>query len=141
MDDLDTVDSTMDAISSTSIPPHIPSSSNTAHRHAPCYSTKGAFNISENTMDNAPQGPPLTTFAKWRAILKDSDVWALEVLKIKDEGANVADAIRQGTSRAVSDGSYKDGSATSAFTIHGNSPTKRITGCKAVPSIKRIGEN
>jgi hypothetical protein len=70
----------------------------------------------------------------FKGALHNSDAWSVDCVTINDDGNDIAVAIRSGTCRAVSDGSYKEGRATSAFTLHGNNPAYCITACNAVSS-------
>jgi hypothetical protein len=85
-----------------------------------------------STHHNKWANPPETlkhTIGDWMQGLHQADKWSVEYLKVTDEGENIATAITAGKARAVSDGSFKDGRATSAFTIHGDNPTRAVTGC------------
>ena len=65
--------------------------------------------------------------------IPSADAWAVEELVMTDAGALVAQAIRDGTAIAVSDGSLKDMFGTSSFTLQGRTDDQKITGRNAVP--------
>jgi hypothetical protein len=84
------------------------------------------------TFKQPPEAHP-TTLSMMVKTLGPSDMWEIEVLQIKDEGINVAKAIRAGKCRVVSNGLYQEGRTASAFTIHGQDPNKHVTTCNVVP--------
>lgn len=91
------------------------------------------------TMTRVTLIPPLNTLLDiLKTLIKallTLDTWATEDLVIQDEGANVAAVMIAGTCRAVSDGLYKKGRATSAFTTQGDEPQKRVTACNVVSTM------
>jgi hypothetical protein len=67
------------------------------------------------------------------------DKWAIQEIIVTDEGEAMAQAIKNGTAIAVSDGSYKDGRGTAAFIleISDNFDEKgRIVGVNSIPGEK-----
>jgi hypothetical protein len=84
------------------------------------------------TFKQPPEAHP-TTLSMMVKTLRPSDTWAIEVLQVKDKGINIVKAIRVGKCRAVSNGLYQEGRATSAFTIHRQDPNKHVTTCNVVP--------
>jgi hypothetical protein len=58
--------------------------------------------------------------------LPSSQQWAFQHFKCTDNGLTIAEAIRQGTAIAVSDGSFKNELGTAAFVIEGKDQTNRI---------------
>ena len=95
------------------------------------------------SFSNHQPSPPGTTeadltLAETFESLPPHTKWAVENLQFgSDEGlqvgGNVAAAILRGDARAVSDGSYKEGHGTSAFTLQGDTPTKAIKGQNTIP--------
>jgi hypothetical protein len=59
--------------------------------------------------------------------------WAITELSVEDDGSIIAQALRDGTAIAVSDGSYKHGQGTSAFIIEGNTGAGRLVGVNVIP--------
>jgi len=70
-----------------------------------------------------PQPAPLTDheprLLQECTVGPDRRAWATEAVACDDNGCYIAEAIRQGTAMAVSDGSYKDGISSAAFVIEG----------------------
>ena len=66
--------------------------------------------------------------------------WAVHTVtqqtKGQDNGNNVAQAIRDGTARAVCDGSFKNGKGTAGFCMHGAVDKHQITGSHCTPGRK-----
>eukprot|EP00957_Ditylum_brightwellii_P210769 15365367-Ditylum_brightwellii.AAC.1 len=63
--------------------------------------------------------------------------WAVKTVQQKqryqDDGQNVATAIRNGSCRAVTDGSYENTHGTAGFCIHGDDPNKQLEGSNRTP--------
>jgi hypothetical protein len=79
----------------------------------------------------APSPAELTTAI---TIVDPQYLWATETLLYSDSGVSVAQAIRDGTGLAVSDGSFKDSRSTSAFLLEGSAGASgRIYGTNRVP--------
>lgn len=57
-----------------------------------------------------------------------TECWCVENLVLKDEGVIIADAIRNRTAIAVSDGSFKDTYGTAAWVLEGDISAGRIIG-------------
>ena len=87
--------------------------------------------------DTTPPSP--LTIEEAREDLPELDQWAVETLFHKDNGAHVAKAIREGTCRAVTDGSHrkaengKPAHGTAAFSLHGDDPKLWIWGQNRTP--------
>ena len=62
--------------------------------------------------------------------------WATGTAEVSDNGANIAWLICHGLAMAVSDGSYKDGFRTAAFTILGEVLAKRLVATNVMPGQK-----
>ena len=65
--------------------------------------------------------------------LPDSIKWCADHFWASDNGDTIAEAIRQGTAVALSDGSYKDQRGTSAWVIEADQEIGRIKGWNMVP--------
>jgi hypothetical protein len=79
----------------------------------------------------APSPTELTTAI---TIVNQKHSWATETLLHMDNGVSVAQAIRDGTCLAVSDGSFKASRSTSAFLLEGSAGgSGRIYGTNRVP--------
>eukprot|EP00978_Attheya_sp_CCMP212_P022900 scaffold69152_cov82-Attheya_sp.AAC.1 len=65
-----------------------------------------SINDSTGLTPTSSTPPPPGTLAERLAGSRRSRRWATRKIKMRDDGANVAQAIRDGTARAVSDGSY-----------------------------------
>jgi hypothetical protein len=74
-------------------------------------------------------------------LLPSSSKWAIQRVKITDNGQTIATAIQQGTAVAVSDGSLKLNLGTSAFVICGPNDTHSIVGVNVVPGCVRDGDS
>jgi hypothetical protein len=78
--------------------------------------------------------PSPTELATAITIVDPQYLWATETLLHTDNGVAVAQAIRDGTGLAVSDGSFKDSRSTSAFLLEGSAGASgRIYGTNRVP--------
>jgi hypothetical protein len=66
-----------------------------------------AFGLARNELRDLPATEP-TTFAGYLKTLPQDAQWALRDIKLTDDGRTIAQAIRDGTAIAVSDGSFKD---------------------------------
>jgi hypothetical protein len=73
--------------------------------------------------------------------LPEATKWALKHLQITDNGAAIADAIRNGTAVAMSDGGLKFGLGTAAFVLEGGDSRGRIRGVNVVPGPIRDGDS
>jgi hypothetical protein len=67
--------------------------------------------------------------------------WAIKVLKTDDGGAHLANAIRQGTAIAVSDGSLKLDIGTSAFILTSSTDDHCVVGANQVPGKVKDGDS
>ena len=63
--------------------------------------------------------------------------WAVEEIyqhkKYRDNGEDVAQAIRNKTCKAICDGSFKHSHGTAGFCVHGSKPEHQIEGSKRTP--------
>jgi hypothetical protein len=78
----------------------------------------------------------LVSFDQVRRQREKLDQWAITEITMTDEGKGIAQAIKNGTAIAVSDGSYKDGKGTAAFIleISDNFNEKdRMVGVNSIP--------
>jgi hypothetical protein len=83
--------------------------------------------------------PTATSFEAARLLRPPLDHWAIQEITTPGDGIAMAQAIRNGTAIAVSDGSYKDGRGTSAFILEVSAnfdPTGRIVGVNSMPGEK-----
>jgi hypothetical protein len=79
------------------------------------------------------------SFEEERLLRPPLGQWAIQEITVTDDGEAMAQAIRQGTAIAVSDGSYKDGRGTAAFileTSENSTETGRIVGVNSIPGEK-----
>ena len=76
--------------------------------------------------------PPLTLSAVI-AELPASAIWAVKDYQASDDGRHIAQAIKDGTCIAVSDGSYKDNPDTAFWIIEGTDPQYRLQGALDIP--------
>ena len=103
-----------------------------------------AVRLDSVSLSSPPPSPPValapTTLAQAVDLLPEKQSWAVSELLSHDEGRGMAQAISQGQAMAVSDGSFDQGTSTSAFII-----TKRkrdgkmfcnLTGSNVVPGIQ-----
>ena len=67
--------------------------------------------------DEVEVAPGILQFHQHLENLPEDAKWAISHTQCPDGGLSVANAIRQGTLRAVGDGSFKGGFGTSAFTL------------------------
>ena len=81
-----------------------------------------------------------TTFFDLLPDPNTDDGWAVEELrqksKFQDNGTHVAEAIQQGTCKAVCDGSYKNTHGTASFCLHGEDPNFQLMGSNHTPGIQ-----
>eukprot|EP00978_Attheya_sp_CCMP212_P015316 scaffold39516_cov35-Attheya_sp.AAC.2 len=82
---------------------------------------------------NTPSAIPRRTLAELLAGGRRNRRWATRNIGIHDNGKNVAQSIREGTARAVSDGSYINGSGAAGYVLLGTSHRSRITGSLVLP--------
>ena len=67
-------------------------------------------------------------------IIHENDKWAVSSLSCPNNGASIAEAIRQGTAISVCDGSYKTHFGTAAYVLqNGNQRDGRIIGANVTP--------
>ena len=71
--------------------------------------------------------PPATSLSSWAV----EEV--TQKTKGQDNGSNVAKALREGTARAVCDGSFKNKHGTASFCIHGDNPLYQVEGSNRTP--------
>ena len=89
-----------------------------------------------------PTTPPTpTTLATALAALPPEAPWALRCLNIQDDGRAVAEAIKQGSAVAGSDGSLKLGLGTSAFAFQRQDGTIAVDGANMVLRPVKEGES
>jgi uncharacterized membrane protein YjjB (DUF3815 family) len=88
----------------------------------------------------APTPEPATLQAALH-LLPSSSKWAIQIVRIMDNGQSIAAAIQQGTAVAVSDGSLKLNLGTSAFIICGPNDTHSIVGVNVVHGCVRDGDS
>jgi hypothetical protein len=100
------------------------------------YQCSGALmNITSDTAQN----PVIESFEEGRLLRPPLDQWAIQEITVTDDGKAMAQAIRNGTAIAVSDGSYKTGRGTAAFILETSANfTKkgRIVGVNSIPGEK-----
>jgi len=65
--------------------------------------------------------------------LPDNSAWAVKNVVASDNGLSIANAIRNGTCKAVSDGSFKDAHGTACWVLEGTSADNRIYAPSVVP--------
>eukprot|EP00978_Attheya_sp_CCMP212_P023491 scaffold72086_cov55-Attheya_sp.AAC.1 len=82
---------------------------------------------------NTPSAIPRRTLAELLGGGRRNRRWATRNIGIHDNGENVAQSIREGTARAVSDGSYINGSGAAGYVLLGTSHISRITGSLVLP--------
>jgi hypothetical protein len=87
---------------------------------------------------NRTSRPKIVTesFEQVRQMRPSLDQWAIQEIIVTDDGVAMAQAIRNGTAIAVSDGSYKDGRGTSAFILETSDnfdERGRIVGVNCIP--------
>lgn len=75
------------------------------------------------------------------AILPPESKWAVKHIRIPDDGGAIAEAIRQGSAVAVSDGSLKLGIGTSAFIVTNPLHQNPIVGANVVPGWVKDGDS
>jgi hypothetical protein len=92
------------------------------------------------TPPSIPEPAPTTLTARLQR-LPSTATWALQHLKIPDNGAHIADAIKSHTAIAVSDGGLKMGLGTAAYVIEGRTSTGRIQGVNKVPGPIKEGDS
>eukprot|EP00978_Attheya_sp_CCMP212_P021526 scaffold62934_cov76-Attheya_sp.AAC.1 len=80
-----------------------------------------------------PSAIPRRTLAELLAGGQRNRRWATRNVRIHDNGENVAQSIREGTARAVSDGSYINGLGAAGYVLLGTSHRSRITGSLVLP--------
>lgn len=76
------------------------------------------------------------TFEQVRELQPAADKWAIQEITVTDNGKAIAQAIRDGTAIAVSDGSYKNERGTAAFILEISDnfeETGRIVGVNSIP--------
>jgi hypothetical protein len=74
-------------------------------------------------------------------LLPSSSKWAIQKVRITDNGQTIAAAIQQGAAVAVSDGSLKLDLGNSAFIICGPNSTHSIVGVNVVPGCVCDGDS
>jgi hypothetical protein len=67
--------------------------------------------------------------------LPPSAAWSISSCTATDDGEEIAEAIKAGTTIAVSDGSFQDGKGTSAWVIEGNTSNNQISGSNFTPGL------
>jgi hypothetical protein len=91
----------------------------------------GKTNVQPDTITIAP-----TTLSDWLRHLNNTephDAWIIDELEVSGSSLDVATSIRNGTARAVSDGSFKDSSGAAAFCLVSPETGSYIQGCHSVP--------
>jgi hypothetical protein len=92
--------------------------------------------IGSGTTGTTMPVPSATSFEDERLLRSSLDQWAIQEITVTDEGTAMAQALRNGTAIAVSDGSYKDSRGTAAFilepSVHSDT-TGRIVGVNSIP--------
>jgi hypothetical protein len=81
----------------------------------------------------APEETPPSTLAEAIAALPAGSRWAVSCYDATDNGIGVAQAIRDGTAIAISDGSFKEDFGTSALVIEASDSTDNIIAVNVVP--------
>ena len=62
--------------------------------------------------------------------------WAMASATVSDDGADIARSLQHGTTITVSDGSFKEGFRTAAYTILGEAPARRLVVINVTPGRK-----
>ncbi len=121
---------------SPSIPHDLQRASTYHRRHSP-------FQLLNNYGDsNAPLPPlPPTSLSDRLSRLPDSISWCVRITSLPDDGLTLAQAIQQGTSISVCDGSLKLQTGTAAYVLEGPDSTNRITGVTTVPGPLKEGDS
>jgi hypothetical protein len=83
--------------------------------------------------DPIPVPDEPTTVEEALRLRSRGDRWAVATLDNNDNGQSVAQAIRNGTARAISDGSFKDQLGTSSTVIYGDNADNRMITVNEVP--------
>jgi hypothetical protein len=107
-------------------------------------SQDGPFILLQGSGDFVSAMPPLIptpavdTFEQVRLLRPTLDQWAIQEITVTDNGLAMANAIKNGTAIAVSDGSYKNGRGTAAFILEISEfdKTGRIVGVNSIPGEK-----
>lgn len=76
---------------------------------------------------------PNTTLSLQALHAASPSKWSIYNFDCDDEGLEMADAIRQGYAKAVSDGSYKDQQGTSGFCLFGHTDAISLASVNGVP--------
>ena len=112
---------------------------------APANARNGAPNhlIFEGFDEGPVYEPPLqypdpTNYEAMRLSMTEQDLWAVEHILSVDQGSNFATSIQEGTARAVSDGSYKEGKGSSAYILCGSDETLWVRGLNRSPGAPDI---
>jgi hypothetical protein len=77
--------------------------------------------------------PPILTIHDLWQQRQPGFSWAITEMSVDDNGLMIAEALRNGTAVAVSDGSFKDSQGTSAFVVEGTTGQGRLIGVNVIP--------
>ena len=80
-----------------------------------------------------PQPPQFLTLRDYIASLPPSDQWVFAHFQCDDDGEYIAQSLREGSCRAVGDGSFKEDFATASFVIEGPTAMNRFRGDVLAP--------
>ena len=97
--------------------------------------------VSTGDHSEAPTPPTPTSLKAKIDALPPEARWALQHVKITDNGRAIAGAIEQGSAVMVGDGSLKYGLGTAAFVIEGAGSNHRITAVNQTPGPIKEGDS